>query len=109
MMTSLPGLALGAWELNDDMIAQLHRGEAVIPTSFANGLRNSLANGPVASGPTITYGETHLHVSAIAVKAPAQRATVTGNCAAPCAEAVTFHLSGGSQRSLSTNTATRGT
>ena len=37
MMTGLPGLALGAWELNDDMIAQLHRGEAVIPTSFAVG------------------------------------------------------------------------
>jgi hypothetical protein len=31
----------------------------------------------------------------------ADSTTVTGNCAAPCAEAVTFHLSDGSQRSLS--------
>ncbi|HTT82324.1 MAG TPA: hypothetical protein VMF67_02475, partial [Rhizomicrobium sp.] len=32
-------LAVGAWEMRNDAIAQLHRGEMVVPQSFAAGLR----------------------------------------------------------------------
>lgn len=40
--SSLLSLAVGAWELKNDTIAQLHRGEMVVPQNFASGLR---ANG----------------------------------------------------------------
>ena len=40
--SSLLSLDVGAWELKSDSIAQLHKGEMVVPQNFASGLR---ANG----------------------------------------------------------------
>ncbi|HEX3666883.1 MAG TPA: hypothetical protein VHU23_16785 [Rhizomicrobium sp.] len=38
--SSLLSLAVGAWELKNDTVAQLHRGEMVVPQNFASGLRS---------------------------------------------------------------------
>ena len=45
--SSLLSLAEGAWELKSDTLAQLHKGEMVVPENFASGLR---ANGAAAAG-----------------------------------------------------------
>lgn len=43
----LPSFAVGAWELPGDTVAQLHKGEMVVPRTFAESLREngSLGNG----------------------------------------------------------------
>lgn len=33
-------MAVGAWDLDRDMVAQLHQGEMVVPTTYAEGMRN---------------------------------------------------------------------
>jgi len=50
VMAQLPAVSLdvGAWNLNKDTVAQLHKGEMVVPATFAQGLRDgggSLAGG----------------------------------------------------------------
>jgi hypothetical protein len=45
-MTGLVSLDVGAWNLNSDMVAQLHQGEMVVPQTFAQGMRDgSFAGG----------------------------------------------------------------
>lgn len=46
---------VGAWEIPSNMLAYLHKGEAVVPQSFAEGMRN---NGGAGGG-------VHLHVHAV--------------------------------------------
>jgi hypothetical protein len=53
LMWGLPKMATGAWELRSDMVAQLHRGEMVVPQNFASGLR---ANGGGLGG-----GDLNMH------------------------------------------------
>lgn len=48
--TSLVSLDAGAWNLRDDTVAQLHKGEMVVPENFASGMR---------SGRGIGGGDTH--------------------------------------------------
>lgn len=52
---SLIALASGAWELRSDMVAQLHKGEMVVPQNFASGLRSG--NG------TFGGGDVHMNYS----------------------------------------------
>src|SRR6185312_4680939 len=40
--SSAPGLAVGAWNLPNDMVAQLHAGETVMPADFASGFRSAV-------------------------------------------------------------------
>jgi hypothetical protein len=73
MMTpTIPHFAQGAWELDRDMVGMLHRGEQVIPSSYAEGLRAAGGGGASTSGPSITYGDTHVHLSAIDSRSGAQ-------------------------------------
>jgi len=51
--SSLLALATGAWELKNDAIAQLHRGEMVVPENFASGLR--------AHGGDFGGGDVNMH------------------------------------------------
>jgi hypothetical protein len=57
---SVPALAVGAWNMPRDMLAQLHAGEMVVPANFASGLRGILGgSGGSASmsySPTINAG-----------------------------------------------------
>jgi hypothetical protein len=46
-LSSMLAFATGAWELRGDTIAQLHKGEMVVPQDFASGLR---ANGGAFAG-----------------------------------------------------------
>lgn len=39
--SSLIALDVGAWDLKRDMVAQLHKGEMVVPQNFASGLRGN--------------------------------------------------------------------
>jgi hypothetical protein len=49
VMAQIPqaSLAVGAWDLDSDMVAQLHAGEMVVPQTFAQGIRdgNGLGGG----------------------------------------------------------------
>jgi GNAT superfamily N-acetyltransferase len=60
----IPHFAQGAWEVDRDMVGLLHHGEQVIPSSFAEGLRGASGGGSPA-GPSVNYGDTHVHLSAI--------------------------------------------
>lgn len=48
----LASLDVGAWSIPKDMVAQVHKGEMVIPANFAEGLRGALGQ----LGATQTYG-----------------------------------------------------
>jgi hypothetical protein len=41
--SNIPGLAVGAWNLPNDTLAQLHAGETVLPADFASGFRQAVA------------------------------------------------------------------
>ncbi len=43
--SAVPGLAVGAWNLPNDTVAQLHAGETVMPADFASGFRSAIAGG----------------------------------------------------------------
>ena len=52
---NIPGLAVGAWNLPNDMIAQLHAGETVLPADFAAGFRAAVGgNGGTGAGDTFS-------------------------------------------------------
>ncbi|HZR02413.1 MAG TPA: hypothetical protein VFA81_04470, partial [Burkholderiales bacterium] len=37
----LASLDVGAWNVPHDMVAQIHKGESVVPTTFAEGMRQN--------------------------------------------------------------------
>lgn len=55
MAWGMPKLATGAWDLKSDMVAELHKGEMVVPENFASGLR--------ANGGSFGGGDVHMHYS----------------------------------------------
>jgi archaellum component FlaC len=59
----LPHFELGAWEISHDMAGFLHRGETVVPSNYADGLRAAQSGGG--------GGDVNLHYSPT-VNAPAQ-------------------------------------
>ena len=56
--SAVPGLAVGAWNLPNDMVAQLHAGESVLPTDFASGFRSAVAGGSGSPGGGDNYNIT---------------------------------------------------
>jgi hypothetical protein len=59
-LKDLPQLDVGAWELKDDMYAQVHKGEMVIPESYASGMRSN--SGPRSEGSGASGGDAyHMH------------------------------------------------
>lgn len=59
---SLPSFAVGAWELPTDMVAQVHRGEMIVPASVAGAMRGVL--GGVGDSPNISH-QTHFNVTTL--------------------------------------------
>jgi hypothetical protein len=55
---SLASLDVGAWDVPRDMVAQIHEGEMVVPTTYAQGMR---AAGGVDSSAPGGGGDTHIH------------------------------------------------
>lgn len=41
----IPGLAVGSWEVPQDMFTKIHKGEMVVPDQIAGGLRNMVEQG----------------------------------------------------------------
>jgi len=72
MVPSVPHFAQGAWEIDRDMLGMLHQGEQIIPSSYAAGLRAMGGGAPTTSSPSVTYGDTHVHLSAIDSRSGAQ-------------------------------------
>lgn len=59
---SIPQLAVGAWDVDKDMVAQLHQGETVAPAAVAPYVRDFLSGG----GPGNSGGDTfHLNIQAV--------------------------------------------
>lgn len=58
----LASYAVGAWSLPSDQFAQVHKGEMIIPASFASALRSNVSNQDPGSGPTIAP-HFHLHAN----------------------------------------------
>lgn len=57
---TLVGLDVGAWDLPNDGVYQLHAGESVVPKNFAQGMRES--GGAGGSGGGL---QTHFHINAM--------------------------------------------
>jgi hypothetical protein len=69
--SSVPGLAVGAWNLPNDMVAQLHAGETVMPADFASGFRSAVAGG--GAGESAAGGDNyHITIQAIDTQSGAQ-------------------------------------
>jgi hypothetical protein len=60
---ALPSFAVGAWSLPSDMIAQLHRGEMVVPAGPAGQIRDAAGRG--ALGGVHVHHQTHFNVTAM--------------------------------------------
>lgn len=58
---ALPSFATGAWELPSDMIAQVHRGEMIVPAGPAQAIRS----GAAGSGSVHVHHATHFNVTAM--------------------------------------------
>ena len=70
--SSVPGLAVGAWNLPNDMVAQLHAGETVMPADFASGFRSAVGAG-VGAGDSAGGGDNyHITIQAIDTQSGAQ-------------------------------------
>ena len=69
---AMPHFEHGAWEIDRDMVGMLHQGEQIVPSSYAEGLRLAAGGGPPSSGPSVSYGDTHVHLSAIDSRSGAQ-------------------------------------
>ncbi|KKL85767.1 hypothetical protein LCGC14_1277140, partial [marine sediment metagenome] len=68
----IPRLQEGTMAVTKDTLAQLHKGEMVIPRSFADALRAQLATTRVGGGDTLNfYGDINL--SGTATKADAAK------------------------------------
>jgi hypothetical protein len=68
--SSVPGLAVGAWNLPNDMVAQLHAGETVMPADFASGFRSAVGGG---AGDSAGGGDNyHITIQAIDTQSGAQ-------------------------------------
>jgi len=72
MVPNVPHFAQGAWEIDRDMLGMLHQGEAILPSSYAAGLRAMGGSAATTSSPSVTYGDTHVHLSAIDSRSGAQ-------------------------------------
>lgn len=59
----LPSFAVGAWELPGDTVAQLHKGEMVVPRTFAESLRENGTLGGMGGG-----GDMQVSISAVDAK-----------------------------------------
>ena len=60
---ALPSFATGAWSLPSDMVAQVHRGEMIIPAGPAGQLRDAAASGGL--GGVHVHHQTHFNVTAM--------------------------------------------
>ena len=58
---AMPSFAVGAWELPGDMVANVHKGEMIIPAGPAAALRDGLSGGGGGRG-----GDTHVHFNVTA-------------------------------------------
>jgi hypothetical protein len=47
---AVPALAVGAWNVPGDMLAQIHEGEMVVPQTFAEGMRSAASAGGTSAG-----------------------------------------------------------
>lgn len=51
----VPSMAVGAWSLPSDLIAQVHRGEMIVPAAPAAAMRSALSGGQSAGGAVHVY------------------------------------------------------
>ena len=59
---AVPSFAEGAWSLPADMVAQVHKGEMIVPAAAAAGLRDAVSG---SGGGVNVHQQTHFNVSAM--------------------------------------------
>jgi hypothetical protein len=63
--SSLASLDVGAWNVPSDMVARVHKGETVMPATFASGFREAVTGGGEAGGGGDTNHHYHMSVSTV--------------------------------------------
>jgi hypothetical protein len=64
--SGLASFAVGSWELPGDMIAQVHKGEMIVPAGPAAAWRSALDNGPLGEkGKATVHHSTNINVNAV--------------------------------------------
>jgi hypothetical protein len=58
----IPSFATGAWKLANDTLANLHKGEMVVPAAPAQDLRDLWGGGNSSGGSGTTVHHTHVHL-----------------------------------------------
>jgi len=69
----IPSFDVGAWNLSNDMVAQVHKGEMIIPAQAAGALRSAMTGAGAsgggaarsAGGSSSDGGDTHIHIHTI--------------------------------------------
>ncbi|MEE7502248.1 hypothetical protein [Methylobacterium mesophilicum] len=60
---AIPSFAVGAWSLPNDMVAQVHKGEMIVPAGPAGALRAAMGGSPA---PSLALNHTtQINVSAV--------------------------------------------
>jgi hypothetical protein len=63
--SGLASFAVGAWSLPNDMVAQVHQGEMIVPAGPAEAFRSALAGGSAGVGAVHVHNATNFSVHAI--------------------------------------------
>ena len=63
--SGLASFAIGAWNLPNDMIAQVHQGEMIVPAGPADSIRKSFSSGSTGGSVVHVHHSTNFNVSAM--------------------------------------------
>ncbi|HUO54274.1 MAG TPA: hypothetical protein VMU18_06020 [Rhodoblastus sp.] len=76
---SLAAFDIGAWQIDQDQIAMVHRNEMVMPAAEAGAFRSMLTNAAGGGAPSGGGGDTHVHLNVSALDAGSVKNWLSNN------------------------------